>query len=74
MLVPLDADDPFVWVKVIILTLAGAVIPLTVPREHIPVDPNVRSSYHLHSPDGKVDCQRYRTSRSKFRCQTPGLI
>ncbi|TCD60867.1 hypothetical protein EIP91_009386 [Steccherinum ochraceum] len=36
----MDADDHFVWAKVIILTVAGAVIPLTMPREHIPVDPN----------------------------------
>ncbi|KAL4243444.1 hypothetical protein ABKN59_001093 [Abortiporus biennis] len=37
---PLDAAlSPFVWIEIGLLTVAGVVIPLLVPRQYIPIDP-----------------------------------
>ncbi|EMD41587.1 hypothetical protein CERSUDRAFT_79219 [Gelatoporia subvermispora B] len=37
---PFDASEGWVlWVKVALLTVAGVVIPLTAPRQYIPLDP-----------------------------------
>ncbi|KIK62964.1 hypothetical protein GYMLUDRAFT_259735 [Collybiopsis luxurians FD-317 M1] len=39
-LVPQDGKEGrFIWAKISLLTLAGVVIPLTVPRKYIPADP-----------------------------------
>ncbi|CDO75388.1 hypothetical protein BN946_scf185012.g5 [Trametes cinnabarina] len=38
--IPVDtAEGPFLWAKLALLTIAGVVIPLTVPREYVPVNP-----------------------------------
>ena len=39
---PADAEDPFVWVKMSVLTLAAVVVPLVTPREYVPINPEVR--------------------------------
>ncbi|OCH93740.1 hypothetical protein OBBRIDRAFT_810929 [Obba rivulosa] len=40
-LTPLDAGEGrMLWMKLILLTVAGAVIPLTAPRQYIPLDPD----------------------------------
>ena len=39
---PADAaEGPLCWAKIGILTAAAVVIPLTVPRQYVPVDPKV---------------------------------
>lgn len=41
-LTPQDKDEgPLLWAKISLLTLAGVIIPLSVPREYIPVDHKV---------------------------------
>ena len=42
-LVPADrAEGALLWVKLGLVTFAGVVIPLTVPRAYVPLDPEVR--------------------------------
>ena len=42
---PLDlAEGQILWVKIITLTVTGAVAPLLVPRQYIPVDAKVTDS------------------------------
>lgn len=40
---PKDSDDVLLWYKVTVLTLTSLVIPLFVPRQYIPVDPEVKA-------------------------------
>jgi len=42
---PLDlAEGQILWVKILTLTMTGAVAPLLVPRQYIPVDAKVTNS------------------------------
>lgn len=42
---PLDVGEgTLLWVKIALLAVAGIVIPLTIPREYVPLDPEVRPS------------------------------
>ena len=42
-LTPMDqAEGWLLWVKIALLTMAAVVIPLIMPRHHIPIDPEVR--------------------------------
>ena len=44
-LVPADrAEGALLWVKLGLVSFAGVVIPLTVPRAYVPLDPEVRRS------------------------------
>ena len=39
---PLDArEGTLVWIKIGLLAVAGIVLPLTSPRQYIPIDPKV---------------------------------
>lgn len=39
---PVDTSEgPLLWIKLGILTFAAVVIPLTIPRQYVPVDPKV---------------------------------
>jgi hypothetical protein len=40
---PADAfEGYFVWIKITLFGFSGIVIPLTMPRKYIPLDPRVR--------------------------------
>ena len=40
---PIDTSEGArLWIKIALFALAGIVIPLTVPRQYIPVDPEVK--------------------------------
>ena len=42
-LTPVDvAEGPLMWVKVALLSIAGFIIPLTIPRKYEPISPKVR--------------------------------
>ena len=43
--VPVDAavEGPLFWVKFAILTVIAVVVPLFIPRQYVPVDPEVRT-------------------------------
>lgn len=45
---PLDArEGALLWVKIALLAIAGIVIPLTIPRQYVPLDAEV---FPLHAP------------------------
>ncbi|KAE9393131.1 hypothetical protein BT96DRAFT_1023199 [Gymnopus androsaceus JB14] len=49
-LTPQDKDEgSLLWAKISLLALAGVIIPLTVPRKYIPVDPKT-SAFMLTGP------------------------
>ena len=40
---PLDrAEGVLLWVRVALLTIGGAIIPVTIPAHYVPFDPEVR--------------------------------
>lgn len=46
---PLDAREGVVlWLKIALLALAGIVLPLTSPRQYIPIDPEVCCMHAYH--------------------------
>lgn len=57
VLTPQDKDEgSLLWAKISLLTLAGVIIPLSVPREYFPVDRKVRyhGYYRLDTADPEV--------------------
>ena len=45
---PIDTSEGArLWIKIALFALAGIVIPLTVPRQYIPVDPEVKIQRHM---------------------------
>ncbi|KIJ23254.1 hypothetical protein M422DRAFT_786228 [Sphaerobolus stellatus SS14] len=36
---PIDASDELLWIKVTILVIVAIIIPLVIPRQYVPVDP-----------------------------------
>ena len=44
---PIDVEEgKLLWAKLTILTITAVLIPLFIPREYIPIDPDVRIRLH----------------------------
>ena len=43
-----EAEGPLMWAKLALLSVAGVIIPLTIPRKYEPVNPKVRPLFWPH--------------------------
>ncbi len=51
-LAPADkAEGPFLWAKIALLSVAGFVVPMIIPKKYTPVNPEVRATFEQSRPD-----------------------